>query len=266
MQQNQIQTINSEKSLIAEIKNHFSDLKILGSEITIYTHQENCIREDLFQLWSFVKREFETVKEPYEFYVGKFLKKGIITKQVVKNVDTTDLFKFLGLMILDVFDFFGKEISENNITSMVQLIYKNYYWLKFSEFKLFVEKIKGGHWQQVHNMSPAVFMERLKMFADESLDIREQIGEIENKADKDKETEIPMSEEQRKEFSTFLKELAHKIESSEKQKASEKIHANAELTNQYHKENEAYLQKLKDDGVPGDEAVILYSRFLIREK
>lgn len=265
MSQNSQITISSEPKFLTEIENHFSSLKIAGSEITVYTSQENCIREDILQLSSFVVREFETVTEPYEFTVGKFLKKGTITKTVPKNVDTTDLFKFLGLMILDVFDFFGKEISKSNLQSMAGLIYKNYYWLKFSEFKLFVEKMKGGHWQQVHNMSPAVFMERLKMFSDESFEIREQIGFSQNNALKDKEIEIPMSVEQKEEFSTFLKELANKIDRNEKQKASDKIHANAEQTNQYHKENEAFLQKLKDDGVPEDEGIVLYENFRLRK-
>ena len=114
-------------------------------------------------------------------------------------------------------------------------------------------------------MSPAVFMERLKMFSDESFEIREQIGFSQNNALKDKEIEIPMSVEQKEEFSTFLKELANKIDRNEKQKASDKIHANAEQTNQYHKENEAFLQKLKDDGVPEDEGIVLYENFRLRK-
>ena len=265
MDQNNQITKSLDSKYFQELSSKFELMAVSGNEVTVYTSQENCIREDNLQLSSFVKTEFEEVVEPYEFYVGKFLKKGVIKKQVVKNVDKKDLMQLLRLTIIDVFNFYGREISGDNLKTVSDLVYKNYYWLKFSEFKLFVEKIKGGHWQQVHNMSPAVFMERLKQFSDDSLEIREQIAESQNKGLKDKEIEIPLSKEQKDEFSTFLKELADKIDRSEKAKASDKIHANAEQTNQYHKENEAFLQKLKDDGVPESEGIVLYENFRLRK-
>lgn len=99
--------------------------------------------------------------------------------------DKTNCYKLIELFVIEIFEWFGKEIRIELIQSLAQTIYKNYYWLRLSELKLFVERVKGGHWQQMHNMSPAVLMERLADFAESSMTLREQIGEMENSIEKD---------------------------------------------------------------------------------
>jgi len=276
-QRNQI-TIYSEKKSYEEKIKTYELMKINGSEITAFTNQENCIREDKLQLSSFVVTEFEEITEPYEFMVGKFLKKGTVTKKVVKGeVDKRDLLQLLKLSVLDVFNFYGREISSENIKSISELIYKNYYWLKLSEFKLFIEKMKSGHWQQVHNLSPAVFMERLKQFSDESHEIREMIAETlskeekyRNEQEKDKPINIPLTEAQRTEFSTLLKELANKIDKNEMQKNTNNIHKNGYETNLYHKQNEFCLNWLTSQNelikkASQDERSLWFELFKIRK-
>ena len=80
------------------------------------------------------------------------------------------------MFVIEIFEWFGKEISISLIKSLSKTIYENYYWFKISEFKLFVEKIKAGQWKQVHGMSPAVLMERLNDFALESMNHRESLA------------------------------------------------------------------------------------------
>ena len=135
-------------------------IKVGGSNINISTSQELCIREDNYQ----------------------------ISSLIIKNngsVDKTNCYKLIELFVIEIFEWFGKEIRIEIIQNLAQTIYRNYYWLRLSEIKLFVEKIKGGYWQQMHNMSPAVLMERLADFAESSMTLREKIGEMENSIEKD---------------------------------------------------------------------------------
>lgn len=123
-------------------------LKISNEIITIATSHEACIIEDENQLSS----------------------------MIVKNedvADKTNCYRLIELFVIEVFEWFGKEISIALIQSLAKTIYQNYYWLRIAELKLFIEKIKAGNWKQIHGMSPAVLMERLGEFANESMQIRE---------------------------------------------------------------------------------------------
>lgn len=80
------------------------------------------------------------------------------------------------MFVIEIFEWFGKEISISLIKSLSKTIYENYYWFKISEFKLFVEKIKAGQWKQIHGLSPAVLMERLNDFALDSMNLRESLA------------------------------------------------------------------------------------------
>lgn len=123
-------------------------LKISNEIITIATSHEACIIEDENQLSS----------------------------MIVKNediADKTNCYKLIELFVIEIFEWFGKDISIALIQSLAKTIYQNYYWLRIAELKLFVEKIKAGNWKQIHGMSPAVLMERLGEFANESMQIRE---------------------------------------------------------------------------------------------
>jgi len=126
-------------------------LRISNDVITIATSHEACIIEDGNQLSS----------------------------MIVKNedvADKTNCYRLIELFVIEVFEWFGKEISIALIQSLAKTIYQNYYWLRIAELKLFIEKIKAGNWRQIHGMSPAVLMERLGEFAGESMQIREDIA------------------------------------------------------------------------------------------
>lgn len=223
--------------------------------------------QDETQLSSLVKREYKTIDEPYELtHKGKVYRKGFLRKQVVDETktDKSQLTLFLKLMIIDCFTWFGKEAPTDLILSMSEQIFRTYYWLKITELKLFFERLKGGYWKQMHNFSPAVMMERLKEFGDESMVIREQLSEIEEKKEKP-EFNIPFTEEQKAEFSHMLKTLAEKIKRNEEIKASEKIHVNTERDTQFMNENAFCLQFLKDNKIEEKTAVKWHSIFLIRK-
>lgn len=130
-------------------------LKIENKAITSITSHERCIIEDGCQLSEMIEKNGS-------------------------NVCKNNIHNFIELFVIEIFEWFGKEIKENLSQSLAKTIYENYYFLKIAEFKLFVEKIKSGHWKQVHNLSPAVIMERLHDFVIESMNIRERIAKNNN--------------------------------------------------------------------------------------
>ena len=136
------------------IYRELNEITVKGEVITNATPHEYCIIEDKNQLSSLVKKS-----------------DGI--------VDKSKILKLIELYIIEIFEWFSKDIKPEMIQNLSETIYRNYWWFKIAEFKLFVEKIKSGHWKQVHNISPAVIMERLADFSKESMDLREQIGENE---------------------------------------------------------------------------------------
>lgn len=261
MQQNNQITTYLEKKSYEEICKQATDVLINSNAINVYTSHEDLIKKDELQLSSLVVSEFETKKENYEVVVGKFKSVGTKIYQVVKSVNNENILRIIRLMVLDIFSFYGREISEQNLKSTSDLIYRNYYWLRISEFRLFVERMKGGYYTLVHNLSPAVLMERLKSFSDESLELRTQIGEI-----KEKSVEVTdsMTNEQKVKFSILLKDLANKIESKQNAKESEYLHRNAEATKKYHYENEFCMKWLRENGVSEKVAIQWYHMFLIR--
>ena len=123
-------------------------LRISNDVITIATSHEACIIEDENQLSSMIVKSEDVV-------------------------DKTNCYRLIELFVIEVFEWFGKDIPITLIQSLAKTIYQNYYWLRIAELKLFVEKIKAGNWKQIHGMSPAVLMERLGEFAGESMQIRE---------------------------------------------------------------------------------------------
>ena len=130
-------------------------LKIENKTITSVTSHERCIVEDSCQLSEMIEKNGS-------------------------NVCKNNIHNFIELFVIEIFEWFGKEIKENLSQSLAKTIYENYYFLKIAEFKLFVEKMKSGHWKQVHNLSPAVIMERLHEFVIESMNIRERIAQNNN--------------------------------------------------------------------------------------
>ena len=262
MQQNNQITKYSEKKSSTELSKVVKETLIDSNSITVYTNHSELIKNDECQLSSMVITEYETKKEPYEVVVGKFKSVGTKTFQVVKSVNNESIIKIIKIMVLDIFSFYGREITENNLKSISDSIYKNYYWLKLSEFRLFIERMKGGYFQQMHNLSPAVFMERLKTFADESLELRTEIGGIKQNIIEPTQS---MTDEQKAKFSLLMKELATKIERKQNAKVSEYLHRNAEATKKYHSENEFCMKWLRENGVSEKVAIQWYHMFLIRK-
>jgi hypothetical protein len=205
---------SEEQNLNRNLPTKLSDIKISGFEVVATTSQELCITKDDLQLSSLVVRKIETVSESVEVVVGRFIGKGIIEKPKTIDVNNSKLIIMIELMIGSVFEWFGKDLSSDHSKSLANKIYENYWWLKLSELKLFCERLKSGYWKQMHNMTPAVFMERLIDFAEDSMDIRESIGQSQSVEDKqnEKESFIPMSDEQKKEFSLFAQKLTEKSE------------------------------------------------------
>ena len=126
-------------------------LKIENKAITSITSHERCIIEDGCQLSEMIEK-------------------------IGDNVCKNNIHNFIELFVIEIFEWFGKEIKENLSQNLAKKIHENYYFLKIAEFKLFVERIKSGHWKQVHGMSPAVLMERLNDFALESMNQRESLA------------------------------------------------------------------------------------------
>jgi hypothetical protein len=198
--ENQLTQIKQQEFSLANF-----DKKIQGESITVYTSHEACIIEDEMQLSALVVRDIKPKVEEFDMIVGKFEVKGRIAKAEIVQTDNSRILQIIKLLILDIFHFFAKDISDGNIKSAAELIYKNYYWLKVSELKLFAERMKGGFWEQRHNLSAAVLMERLKEFADESLELREQIASYDtSKNVEEKPTELQEM------FSKFAETLAKK--------------------------------------------------------
>ena len=143
---------NTEKnSLIIYKKINDGDFRISNELITVNTSHLECIIQDKNEL-------------------------TILIAKHDKIIDKNECFKLIELFVIEIFEWFGKEISISLIKSLSKTIYENYYWFKISEFKLFVEKIKAGQWKQIHGLSPAVLMERLNDFALDSMNLRESLA------------------------------------------------------------------------------------------
>lgn len=207
-------------------------LKISGSEITIATLHEDCIIQDENQLSAMV------------------LKVGNV-------VDKANAQKLIELFVIEVFEWFGKEISIQQIQSLGKIIYQNYWWLKIAELKLFVEKLKAGHWKQVHGMSPAVLMERLGEFAKDSMNIREQIGP--GRQNLDPNFIAQYGEVVSEKLLPIYNRLNEKIEETKK---PAKVKENS---NNWHRENEFCTKWLKENEVEPDVALQWYGMFLLRK-
>ncbi len=234
-----MQTWHPTESNSLTIYKELNDLVVNGENISISTPHEFCIKEDKNQLSSLVKK-------------------------VDDSVDKTKVLKLIELYIIEIFEWFGKETKVEIIQSLAATIYRNYYWLKLTELKLFVEKIKSGQWKQIHSLSAAVIMERLADFADESMNLREQIGDREFVQHEDK-----MSDEVKVLFNQFAQEMAAKYipdESKTEQELRDEIHKHADKTNTWHRENEFCMKWLRDNKVFEQVAIHWYMLFLKRKQ
>lgn len=126
-------------------------IKISGSNINLHTQHLNCITD------------FDTP----------------ISALVVRNGEKTDITlcnEVIEVYLIELFEWFGRDISIQMIKSLAKTIYQNYYWLRLTELKLFFEKFKGGDFgKEFHKLNPAIVMSHMGEFANESLELREQI-------------------------------------------------------------------------------------------
>ena len=173
-------------------------------------------------------------------------------------VDKSNAQKLIELFVIEVFEWFGKDISIQQIQSLGKMIYQSYWWIKIAELKLFVEKLKAGHWKQVHNMSPAVLMERLGDFAKDSMNIREQIGPGRQNL------EPNFIAQYGEVVSEKLLPIYDRLnEKNEETKKPAKVKENS---NKWHRENEWCLEWLKSQEAEEFIKMSWYQMFLLRMK
>lgn len=206
-------------------------LRISGCKITSYTNHEACIIEDENQL-------------------------SMMISKMENDIDKTRAYKLIELFIIEVFEWFGKEISIQQIQSLGKIIYQNYWWLKIAELKLFVEKLKAGHWKQVHGMSPAVLMERLQDFAKDSMNIREQIGPGRQNLEPNFIAQ----------YGEVVSEKLLPIYDRLSEKNEEKPAKVKENSNKWHRENEWCLEWVKSQEAEEFIKLSWYQIFLLRKK
>lgn len=85
----------------------------------------------------------------------------------------------LELAIIATLDFLGAEWKGAQIREAAQIAFEEYYFIQMAELKQFLTRIKTGHYGKIYGkFTPAVFMEWLGLYMDESLKLRAQNAEI----------------------------------------------------------------------------------------
>lgn len=101
---------------------------------------------------------------------------GLVAKNQGYEPDYSKCHALIELILIEIFEWFGNEISINTIKSLAKTVYQNYYWLRLTELKLFAEKMKSGSYgKQYGHLSPAAIMEKLAEFSAESTELRVDI-------------------------------------------------------------------------------------------
>lgn len=77
--------------------------------------------------------------------------------------------KVFQYFVADIFEFCGVSVSEMQILETGQLAYGEAYWMNLAELKLFVVRIKTGHYRSHKNLTPALLMEHLADYTAELL-------------------------------------------------------------------------------------------------
>lgn len=240
--------------------------KIQPSQISVSTSHEDVINAG-FQLSKLSTFERGEKEERITAIVGNRERSAVIKKPYSKLIDNSKAVDFIQLLMNGIFQWFSKDITPELSRSLANKIYNDYYWMKTTELVLFTERMKGGYWKQLHNLSPAVIMERLTDFADESLELRQNLSY----ANEDKsEVSLPLTEQQKKDFHEFTLEITKRIADRDKQKTDQQLERAVD-THNWHKGNEAMVKWLFESGdkclesSTDHDKVKWYNLFLIRK-
>jgi len=76
---------------------------------------------------------------------------------------------FFDAQLTNLVEFVGAKMSPAQIRECAELAYEECYWFTFAELKQFILRIKTGVYTSNKNFSPLVFMEFLRMYAEERL-------------------------------------------------------------------------------------------------
>lgn len=143
---------------------------ILERQVTANTSHEFCLDSQFGSLSSFVIKQ-----------EGSTANKELIYIFIRKNIK-------------DIFTWFGSEINDDLINSMTKSMYSECYFLKISEFKLFIEKVKSGDYGKLFGkMTPAALFLYLKDFIAESFRIREDLKQRSHEKEKSQTKDIESS-------------------------------------------------------------------------
>jgi len=177
----------------AVILKKLDEIKVSGEIITIETNHLQCIKEFQSALSSMAVK----TNEGYE-----------IERPI----------KLIELLFIDIFEWFGRDVQISHIQGLAKTIYKNYYWLRLSELKLFIERMKSGYYgKEFHKLSPAIIMERLTAFANESMELRAKITNDEHDKIVYQEKEDRTAQQTRDAISFHQAQLEHFKNNIEKQ-------------------------------------------------
>ena len=101
---------------------------------------------------------------------------GLVVKKQGYEADYSKCHALIEIILIEIFEWYGNEISINTIKSLAKTVYQNYYWLRLTELKLFAEKMKSASYgKQYGHLSPASIMEKLAEFSVESTELRVDI-------------------------------------------------------------------------------------------
>lgn len=128
--------------------------------------------------------------------------------------------KVFQYFIADIFEFCGVSVSEMQILECGQLAYGEAYWITLAELKLFVVRMKTGHYRSHKNLSPALLMENLQDYIAELLFERGQYHAT--KPAEWEEPENPVPEQAVQEvFMKISAQLQEQIDADRAQKQAE---------------------------------------------
>lgn len=106
---------------------------------------------------------------------------GLVVKNQGYAPDYSKCHALIELILIEIFEWFGNDISINTIKVLAKTVYQNYYWLRLTELKLFAEKMKSGSYgKQYGHLTPAAIMEKLAEFSAESTELRIDIRMLEH--------------------------------------------------------------------------------------
>jgi hypothetical protein len=161
--------------------------------------------------------------------------------------DKSECYVFINLMINDIFNFFGAQLSTTQNLESLKLIYSAYWHLTIAEWKLFVIGAKTLKFGPVYpNISMAKLMEWLQIFCSDVDKVTDEIANakhLKNTQDEkfsnhERQGERDLRREKDEQFAKFKYKPSEPIESEPKPKRSQ-----AEIDAEYEKFINEYKNK-----------------------